>query len=118
MAERWGQRRTDAWDVLTYGAAGIALYYIWKYFRKADEGVDLIGDWIARPIAYVISKITLPPQFHVPGGVVFKDGGYVSWDAIIDGGSKLSSNNTFVWQGRLYRVLKRREDGNYAAEPV
>lgn len=118
LGERHGPRRIDALDIVVYGAAAIALYYVWKYSKRADEGINMVADWIARPIAYVINKLTLPGAAHIPGGVIFQDGGYVSWDAIIQGGSQLASDNTFTWNKKKYRALARRSDGNYPAIPV
>lgn len=101
-------------------AGGLTLAYLFLSKKLAEftgEG-SAIDEWIARPIAYVISKFTLPAQFHVPGGVVFQDGGYVSWDAIIDAGSKLDSSGFFHWRGQRYKVYPRRTDGNYPAIPA
>lgn len=99
---------------LAFLVGGAALVY-WLLKEKIAGPGGVIDEWIARPIAYVISKLTLPANLHVPGGVIFQDGGYVSWDAIIDGGSKLDANGFFLWRGKRYKVYPRRADGNYPA---
>lgn len=102
-------------DVALLAAIGYAIYF----FKNKIAGPGGVADeWIARPIAYVISRWTLPPAAHIPGGVVLQDGGYIDWDAIIREGSKLSANGTFLWRRRMYKVLPRRADGNYPAVPA
>lgn len=96
------------------GVAAIA----WLLLRKFKEQVDAGADFIAKPIAYIISSMTLPPAVHVNGGVVLPDGGYVSFDAIVNGGSKVAGDQTFFWRGVKYRVTKRRPDNNYDAVKV
>lgn len=112
-------RDLERW--LPWALVGVGGYVLYRLLAKSKEYLDTGADWIARPIAYVITKFQFAfnsPQ-HVAGGVVFKDGGYVSFDAIIQGGSKIDAQNTFVWKGQRYRLLApRRADGNYAATPV
>lgn len=106
-------------DLLTIGVLVGAGYIVYTLIEKARAPIDKAADWISRPIAYIVSKLTLPGRQHVAGGVVFQDGGYVSWDAIIDGGSQIDRNSRFVWKGRTYKALTpRRSDGNYAAVPI
>lgn len=101
------------------GAGAIAVYLLYKLLAKGTEAVAAAADTvIAAPIAYVVASLILPPQLHVPGGVVFADGGYLAFDSIINAGSKVGSDGTFMWQGARYRVTQRRSDNNYGAVRV
>jgi len=102
-------------DTAILAAIGIGGFLIWKFFQKGKEFVASGIDLIARPIAYTISALTLPAAVHVNGGAVLPDGGYVSFDAILNAGSKVDSRQEFSWQGVRYRLVKRRSDGNYDA---
>lgn len=134
--EAWSsKRRIDPMDIVVYGVAGFAVFYIIKKIgeigdtakKKFDEAVDAtkeaaktvatfgFDDVLAIGISRIITKYTISGPLHIPGGVVFKDGSYISWDAIINDGSQLSSNNTFAWKGIRYKVIGRRKDGNYGA---
>lgn len=107
--------KMTAKDALLFGGIGLGLYLIWQGKEKFKE----VGDWLSAPIAYVISKLTLPRALHIAGGAVLPDGGYVSWDAITQAGSKLDAQGMFVWRGQRYKVRSpRRADGNYAALPA
>jgi hypothetical protein len=113
VADRFAPvERIAPWVLL--GVGGYVLYHLLvKGKEYAEEGAD----WIARPIAYVISKFILPSTQHVAGGAVFQDGGYVSFDAIIAAGSKVDAKSQFTWKGTRYQLLQpRRDDGNYAAK--
>lgn len=99
-------------NVFIVAAVGAGLYLIWK----GKEKFEAAADWLAAPIAYVISALTLPGKVHINGGVILPDGGYVSWDAITQAGSKLDAQSYFVWRNRRYKIRSpRRADGNYAA---
>lgn len=100
-------------DALFLVGGAALLWYLLKEKLGAPGGALDTG--IARPIAYIISALTLPPAVHVIGGAVLPDGGYVSWDAIVDAGSKLDSRGEFMWRNLKYRVTTRRADGNYDA---
>lgn len=98
--------------VLIVAGVGVGLYFLWKTKEKFEEAAD----WIAAPIAYVISKMTLPANLHIAGGAVLPDGGYVSWDAITQAGSRLDAQGSFTWRDVRYKVRSpRRADGNYSA---
>lgn len=105
--------------IVYLGAGAIAVYLLYQLLAKGTEAVAAAADAvIAAPIAYVISSLILPPQLHVPGGVVLADGGYLSFDSIINAGSKVGGDGTFMWQGVRYRVTQRRPDNNYGAVRV
>ena len=98
------------------GAGAVAIYLLYKLLAKGTEVVAAAADTvIAAPIAYVVASLILPPELHVPGGVVFADGGFLSFDSIINAGSRVGGDGTFVWQGVRYRVTSRRPDNNYGA---
>ena len=92
---------------------GGAAFVWWLLKEKVGAPGGALDVYVARPIAYVISSLTLPAQQHVAGGAVLPDGGYVSWDAIVQAGSKLDSRGEFTWKNLRYRVTQRRKDGNY-----
>lgn len=106
-------------DVFVVAAVGAGLLLFWKSKEVVEKGIKYVDDVadavIARPIAYIISKLILPPAIHINGGAVLPDGGYVSWDAITQAGSRLNAQQQFVWRGRTYKVTARRKDGNYDA---
>lgn len=98
-------------DALLFAGVGLGLYFLWKGKEFVSNAAD---EYIARPIAYIISRLTLPPNIHVNGGAVLPDGGYVSWDAITNDGSKLNAQGYFTWRAKRYKVrTPRRADGNY-----
>lgn len=100
-------------DTLLFAGVGLALYVLWKGKDLIEDAADAV---LARPIAYIISKLTLPAAVHINGGAVLPDGGYVSWDAINQAGYKLDSQGIFIWESRRYKVrAPRRSDGNYDA---
>lgn len=105
----------SAKDTAILGAVVVGGFLLWKLFQKGKEFVESGADLIARPIAYTISALILPAAVHVNGGAVLPDGGYVSFDAILNAGSKVDSHQEFSWRGVRYRLVKRRPDGNYDA---
>lgn len=105
----------NAKDAVLFVGVGLGLYFLWQ----GKEKIKAASDSLSAPIAYIISKLTLPAALHIVGGAVLPDGGYVSWDAIAQAGSRLDAKGTFVWRGQQYKVrTPRRADGNYAAVPV
>ncbi len=107
----------NAKDALLFAGVGIGLLLLWKGKEVVEKGIQYVDDVadavLARPIAYIISKFVLPPALHINGGAVLPDGGYVSWDAITQAGSRVNAQGLFVWRGRTYKVNARRKDGNY-----
>lgn len=101
-------------DMLLLVGGAALLWYLLKEKIGAPGGV--LDTFIAQPIAYVISSLTLPGTQHVAGGAVLPDGGYVSFDAIVSAGGKVDGNGNFAWNGARYRLIQpRRSDGNYDA---
>lgn len=104
-------------DLLLLVGGGALLWYLLKEKVGAPGGT--LDTYIAQPIAYVISSLTLPGAVHVPGGAVLQDGGYVSFDAILQAGGKVDGNGVFPWKGARYRLIQpRRSDGNYDAVQI
>lgn len=104
-------------DLLLLVGGAALLWYLLKEKLGAPGGT--LDTFIAQPIAYVISSLTLPSAQHVAGGAVLQDGGYVSFDAIVNAGSKVDGNGNFTWGGARYRLIQpRRADGNYDAVRV
>lgn len=99
---------------------GGAAFAWWLLKNKLGAPGGVLDTSMARPIAYVMSSLTLPARQHVAGGVVMQDGGYISFDAIIDNSGKgVDASNQFTWKSRRYRIVPpRRPDGNYNAQPV
>ena len=105
---------------------GVGGYVLYRFFsvakESAEKGIEYIETaadaTLARPIAYVISKLILPGRQHVAGGAVLPDGGYVSFDAIISAtGQGVDDQNRFQWGGLTYQLVPpRRSDGNYNAK--
>lgn len=104
-------------DLLLLISGGALIWYLLKQKLGAPGGA--LDTVIAQPIAYVISSFTLPAAVHVTGGAVLPDGGYVSFDAIVQAGSKVDGNGLFTWNGARYRLIQpRRSDGNYDAVQI
>lgn len=96
--------------VFVVAGVGVGLYLLWKSRELVQAGADALS----KPIAYVISKLTLPANLHIPGGAILPDGGYVSWDAITQAGSRLDAQGMFVWRHQRFKTrAPRRADGNY-----
>lgn len=104
-------------DLLLLVGGAALLWYLLKEKVGAPGGA--LDRFIAQPIAYVISSLTLPGTQHVAGGAVLQDGGYVSFDAIVSAGGSVDGNGNFPWNGSRYRLIQsRRSDGNYDAVRV
>lgn len=98
---------------LLVGGAALLWYLLKNKLGAPGGALDTV---VAQPIAYVISSLILPSNVHVPGGAVLPDGGYVSFDAIVNAGGKVDGNGLFPWSGARYRLIQpRRTDGNYDA---
>ena len=89
---------------LTWAAIAGVAYVGFKVYKGATAARDAVADTIAN--AYVAA--TAGPAVEVLGRVVLPDGQRVPLNSLA-----VKSDFTFVYQGKRYRVTKRRPDNDY-----
>jgi len=91
---------------LTWAAIGGVAYVVYKVVHGANEA----GDAVAKTIADAYVAATAGPPIEVLGRVVLPDGQRVPLQ-----GLAVKPDFTFVYQGRRFRLTKRRPDNDYDA---
>lgn len=91
---------------LTWAAIGGVAYFAYSIYRGATEARDKAAEAIAN--GYV--ALTAGPAIEVLGRVVLPDGQRVPLN-----GLAVKSDFTFTYQGKRFKLTKRRPDNDYDA---
>lgn len=97
-------------------AVGLAVVLAIVYaVRKLQQGAGAVANAIAEPAAELYLNLTHDAA-EVLGAVRLPSGQYITFNEIVEAGSKLGSDNRFTWQGQRYEVS--REGSGYKAVRV